>query len=736
MHTGRAPVPSPLTPLLGREREMAGARAVVEGTRLLTVVGPGGCGKTRLAVEVASAVDDAVFVDLAPVSDAALVLPTVARALGLREAGARPLLATLDVHLRDRDEFVVLDNVEHVLDAVDAVGELLARCARLRVLATSRCPLRLPGESLLPLRPLPVPPDDPGPDDIAAHPSTALFVARLRAAQPEVTFSPADDRLVAAICRALDGLPLALELAAAQVPALGLAEVLVRTAASVRSPGPPRRGSPPRHDSLDTAVAWSVALLDEWSATVFRRLSVFAGTWTAPAAQQVCGEADRDVGPALVTLVEHSLLDVLPAGPTVRYRLLETLRRYSAAMPRRAGDEAVRRRHADWCRTVAAAVGTCAGPDETARIDAGEAALDDLRLVLDRCPPDDTASGLHLAADLYYVWDMRGFLGEGRDRLERLLARAEARDEPAARLMALQSLGLLLLWQDDLDGARTTLHDAATLADQLGDGGAWAWCAGSLGIAHFAAGNVDEVAALVERGLEVAREVGAWMPLLRATCGLGLVRWAQGRSGEARALLEENATLARPTPWGVAKAGYFLGWFAFLDGDLDEADRRFRAGAETFTAIDDHRSLPDCLDGAACVAASRGAGGEALELLATADASRERAGSRRNAYLRAHCASAEVSARAALADDVPPVGVTPRELEVARLIATGLTNRQIGRRLGISERTAERHGENLRSKLGVGTREQIAVWVSAVPTTDGTAVADIPHVARPRLPLH
>jgi non-specific serine/threonine protein kinase len=412
--------------------------------------------------------------------------------------------------------------------------------------------------------------------------------------------------------------------------------------------------------------------------------------------------------------------------------MLETLRRHAAGLARAADDG--RRRHTAWCAEVATSVLTCPGPREAAWIDVAQAELAELRAALERCPPSATGTGLRIAADLYFFWDIRGYLGEGRAHLARLLARPEAEHDPDARGAALQSLGLLLLWQDDLAGARRALEEAADLAERRGDAAGWAWCAGSLGIAHFAGGDVDAIAARAERGLAVAREEAAWMPLLRTTCGLGLVRWAQGRADEARALLEENARLAAPSPWGAAKAGWFLGWFAFLDGDLEEADRRFRDGAAAFAHIRDRRSLPDCHDGAACVAAARGDATQALELFATADGLRERAGSRRNAYLRPHCDRARDGARAAAAAPASH-GVTPREREVARLVADGLTNRQIGRRLGISERTAERHTENLRAKLGVGTRAQIAAWAAAVPTPPAADVAGVPDTGRTRTPL-
>ncbi len=696
----------PLTPILGRERELATARDLMRAHRLVTVVGAGGCGKTRLAVETVRDEPDAVFVDLAPLSDPALVLPTVARSLGLSEAGARPVTSTLLRHLGDQSVLLVLDNLEHLLDAADDIAELLAGCAGTRVLATSRAPLRVPGEQVLALGPLPVP-DDGEPDPCV--PSMALLLDRIGAAAPR----PAGElHTVAEICRALDGLPLALELAAAPVGALGPAATLDRIR-SCRVPDVPRRGVPHRHRTLDDAVGWSVALLDEPARRLFRRLSVFAGSWTADAAAAVCADGGADVTAPLLALVDQSLVESVPSGSTMRHRMLAPVREFAARELCGSGEETiVRGRHATWCHALAARVGAISsGHDEVAALDAAQAQLDDLRAVLDGCPPEDTAVGLRTAADLYYLWDMRGYLGEGSRRLRRLLDRPEAAADPGACEVALRALALLLIWRNEQPAARAALAEASALAAAGGDDGGVAWCAGTLAISHFVGGDVDGAVDAAERGLALARAAGERMPLLRTTCGLGLLRWAQGRRAEAVALLEENAEIVVPSRWGGAKATWFLGWFGFLDGDLDGAAARFRAAAAAFEETGDVRSLPDCWDGLGCVAATRGDHAEATGLFDTADALRERGGSRRNPYLQPHCERAARTSGAA-----GPERITDRELEVARLIAQGLTNRNIGHRLGISERTAERHAENLRAKLRVGTRAQIAAWLASVPT--------------------
>lgn len=714
---------APIAPLVGRDEALAGALALLGEHRLVTLTGPGGSGKTRLALAVAAAPavaelapDGCAVVDLAPVGAPGAVLPAVARALGLREAGARPVAATLERHLADRRVLLVLDNLEHLLDAAADLAGLLGRARGVRILGTSRAPLGVPGEQLCPVPPLELPaPGDTDPESLLQVPSVALFVARVRGGQPDFALTAANAGTVAEVCTALDGLPLALELAAAQVRPLGLARVVAFTRDRPGAVVTPRRAVAVRQRSLAEAAAWSVALLSPPAARLFRRLSVFAGAVAPDAAAAVAEPGPAGVLPELALLVEHSLLE--RAGD--RYRMLATLRAHATALAENAGETAaLQLRHAGWFTAAAARVGGVApGADEVALLTAGEADLDDIRSVLARCSDDATATGLRMAADLYFLWDIRGLIGEGRRHLERLLVRPQARVAPEARQAALGALGLLALWQDDQPVARASLHAGAALARDRGDEGGWAWCVGNLALAHALRGDVEPVAELAGRGLEAARRCGALMPLLRATCGLGLVRWAQGRRAEAVALLTENADLVAPSLWGGGKAAYFLGWFALQDGRLDEATERLAVATAAFTRVGDCRSLPDCHDAAACVAAARGDDGRARALFAEAAMLRERAGSRRHTALAALCARAQARIRSA-----PSAGLTAREHEIARLVAGGWTNRRIGRALGISERTAERHVENLRRKFGVGSRTEVAVrWARAagpVPRPD------------------
>jgi len=431
----------------------------------------------------------------------------------------------------------------------------------------------------------------------------------------------------------------------------------------------------------------------------------------------VCAESGQDVLPALATLVDQSLVSVDETAFAPRYRMLATLREYAASLLDQHGEhEELRRRHLAWVGAVAAEV-NYESPrfDEIGSIDRVEAEFDNVRAALETCAPAETGVGLRIAANLYHFWDFRGYLGEGRRHLQRLLARPEAGVDPSARAAALDALGLLLLWQDEHDAARSALSESAALSEALGDRDRWAWSVASLGMSRFMRGDVEGAAPVAERAVAVARESGTESALSRALCGLALVRRGQGRLAESTQLLQEGLRTIEGFTWGRGKFSYFLGWFAFLDGDLDRSADLLATSVAAFERIGERRSLPDALDALGCLAIARGADREADDRFDAATEMRLAAGSRRHAYLKPHCERARKPARPASASS--STGITARELEVARLVADGLTNRQIGRRLGIGERTAERHVENLRAKLHVGTRTQVAAWIGAIPTT-------------------
>ena len=647
--------PVPLTPLIGRERELAGARVLLAGGRLLTLVGAGGSGKTRLALEVVGGEPGAVFVDLAPVREPGQFLPAVARPLGLREAGAQPLPVTLYRYLRRWGALLVLDNFEHLLEAADELAGLLQRCPEMRVLVTSRAPLQVPGEQLLEVQPLPVPDlrTLPGPAELAAISSVALFAARVHASQPDFAVDAGNARTIAEICLALDGLPLALELAAAQVRRYGLAELLARSRGRFTLWQSPQRGVPDRHRTLAGAIQWSVALLDAPAAALFRRLSVFAGGWTASAAAEVCGEPALDVPALLATLVDQSLVVAAETRSGLRYRMLETLREFAATqLDLHHERERFRRRHLSWCCGIGAKVARLGNPDDERlpALDLAEAEFDNLAAALEGCGPAHVTDALQLAGDLYHLWDSRGHLGEGRRHLERLLAHPQATADLAVRAKALDALGLLRLWQDDHAAARALLGESARLARRIDDLDRWAWTTASLVISRAMGGDpVDDTESLALHAVEVARAHGTRTSLARALCGLALLRSTQGRQAEASQLMEQCLRALDYMTWARGKFSYFLGWFAFLDGDLDRAAELLAASLSAFELMGERRSLPDTLDALGCLAEARGQPAEALRRFTEAQTLRAAAGARRNSYLAQRCTLAEGKARAAQA---------------------------------------------------------------------------------------
>jgi len=736
-HLDGIPVPAAATPLVGRAAEMDTAAALLfREARLVTLIGTGGAGKTRLALELAGSDPTAVFVDLAPLSDPGQVLPAVARAVGVSDAGSQPVPETLSRYLADRSILVVLDNVEHVLDAAGGIAALLARCRGLRVLATSRAPLQVPGEHLVEVGPLPVP--DPrnlsGPAELAGVPSVTLFLGRVRDADPAFSFSAENARSVAEICVALNGLPLALEIAAAQVRTHGLDEVLTRMRSRFQLLSSTRRAVPDRHRSLANAVGWSVALLDEPAKVLLGRVSVFAGGWVLDAAQQVCTDPGQDVLGALATLVDQSLVIAQHTGAGVRYRMLETIREYATGLLSDRGEQAVLlHRHLQWCGALAAAVAAAfGGPDEVMWLDLAESEHDNLQAALRTCTSVD--DGLKLAAALTWFWDVRGHLSAGRAHLERILALPGG--DPPSRAAALDGLGQLAMFQNDHTAAQESLRASAALSRSLGDHVRVAWSTATWAISTAMVGDLAAAAALAGDAVEMSREHAAQGGVVaaRSLCGLAMVRWAQHRHVEAWALFDECLDgPAGASAWGRGRTRYFMGWFAYQEDDDRQATAFAREAALLLDGIGDRRSVIDCLDVLGCVAARAGDSQAALGLFTVSQQIRSSTGVIRHSYLDQHVAPAQAAARTALGPaaaqlvagaaqqmsveqmlTAPPARsvITPRETEVAGLVADGLTNRQIGRRLGISERTAERHVENLRAKLGVGSRTQVAAWAA------------------------
>jgi len=847
-------LPHPLTSFVGRTREIAEVKRLLAGSRLLTLTGSGGVGKTRLAHEVAVGLLDAHpdgvwLVELAALREAALVPRAVATVLGLRDQSACSLMPMLCDTLQDQRVLLILDNCEHLVEACAAlVNTLLRACPDIRILTTSRQPLGTAGETTfrVPSLSLAARRDDPSAPP-AEHAGTAasianpdapvqgtdrpaatsdavcLFVERAQAAVPDFTLTDSNLAVVEQVCRRLDGIPLAIELAAARIAVLSPEQIAGRLGDRFGLLTGGCRTALPRHQTLRALVDWSYDLLDEREQTLFRRLAVFGGGWTLEAAESVCGLdglAPHDVLDVLSGLVAKSLVATRRDTDAVRYWFLESLREYATDRLRDAGEEArFRERQCAWVLTLAEqATPELCGPRQEAWLNRLDGERENLRAAQRwAVSREDAETTARLGAALWQFWWARADAADAREWISTIVPLARNAQPTRALAQALHGAGMLAGAQADYPTCRSLLREALAAARQVDDAYTLANVLDSLARQLSFEGHYAESNQHLNESLAILRQLGDRQALARALSRFGFLKYLEGDHQTARATLEEGLAVAHEAgdPAMVAEILDKLGQMFHSDGDLEGAVRSFQQAepiwrelgqgimlamtlnnlgntqtlrGELATAriqlaealglsqrVGNRRRMAFTLSSVATLAVLDGDPARGLRLDAVSSAAVAEMGIQRvppRVPLRAHVlerarqalggsasavalatgqamtvAQAVEETLAWLAEprpsapadtqsahDAPPAprlmrpvlaatptrasattligpgALSPRQLEVAALVARGLSNRQIANELVITEGTAANHVKGILANLGFDSRVQVALW--------------------------
>jgi predicted ATPase len=674
------------TPLIGREKEVTEVcqRLSRPEVRLLTLTGVGGTGKTRLGLQAAAELTEefeegAFFVSLATIRDPQLVVPAMAATLGLKEAGGQPLLESLEDYLGEKHILLMVDNFEQVLEAAPVVTELLSTAPNLKVLATSRIPLRLYGEHEYAVPPLALPDPErlPPVERLTHYEAVRLFVERAQAAKADFSVTNENAPAVAEICHRLDGLPLAIELAAARIKVLSPQKMLERLGNCLKllTGGP--RDLPERQRTLRSTIEWSYGLLEEGEKVLFARLSVFARGRTLEAIEAICDAEDDlhvDVLDGLSSLVDKSLLkqeEGVVGEP--RFVMLETIHEFAREKLQGSGEaEEVRRLHAEYFLALAEeAEPAVEGAQQPAWVERLEEEHDNIRTALSWSlgQGEEAELALRMGAALGEFWNLRGYYGEGRRWLEEALAKS-GRTPTAARAKALQRVSWLAFLQGDLDraeeasqeglglegvelfrtgggdstaaelqrvlglvvGARgeleretELLEESLTLSREVGNLRGMAISIFCLGAAWRARGDLQRATQLLEEALTMFRETGEQALIASALTHLGFTFLFQGDLERAKATSEEAAAMFREQKHlsYVSDALDSLGWVALLRGDSERARALYAESLGLKREVGDKLVTPEPLEGLASVAGARGEAERAARLFAACEALRE-----------------------------------------------------------------------------------------------------------------
>lgn len=633
-------VPVPLNRLIGREFELATACDLLRRSDvyLVTLVGPGGTGKSRLGLQIALDLlddfsDGAFLVPLESLPDPALVTPTIAHTLSVPEArdpAAKPVDALIG-HLRDRRMLLLLDNFEHVVAAAKDVSALLEGCPGLKALVTSRTPLRVRAEKQLPVPPLAVPVLDPALDteSLSEYAAVALFVERARNVKPDFALTGESAPVVAEICYRLDGLPLAIELAAARVRILPPRALLARLEQGLDVLQGGTSDLPERQHTMRDAIGWSYELLSGATSTLFRRLSVFADTWSLEAAEAVCAANDESpiyVLDEMERLIHSSLLvESTVADGDLRFSMLETIREYAMERLIESGEaDDMRRRLAEYYLAfIERAEIELRTSDQVRWAERLEVERNNTRAVLAWCRERDVQMGVRLCGSIWRFWEMRNLMGEGRVWLEAFLA--DSPSETPGRTKALHGAAALAAYQADYETARRHSREALSISHRWGDQRGVATALHELALVAVFKGDYETARRLDERSLAIKRDLGEQWLIANSLGNLGLIAGYQRKYSLAHALAQESLDTyrAQDDSLGVAMAAGNLGHAAMRLGRLDEARTLQSESLQLYEQIGDVDGLLESLERFAMLAFAEGGSTCAATLFGAASRLRE-----------------------------------------------------------------------------------------------------------------
>jgi predicted ATPase/DNA-binding CsgD family transcriptional regulator len=760
--TGVAPdnLPRQLTSFIGREYERRDLKELLERSRLLTLTGPGGSGKTRLGLELAAETasrfpDGVFFVALAPVGHPDLVLPSIAQATGLHDAGDRPLLDRLCRHLETVRGLLLLDNFEHLIAAAPAVAAILRATAELKIMVTSRAPLHVSGEQEFAVPPLQVPDQQFATvTAVAGCESVRLFIERAQAAWPGFLLDEENADSIARITQRLDGLPLAVELAAARIKLLPPASLLARLENALPVLVGGARDLPQRQQTLHSTMAWSYELLGAGARRLLAACSVFRGGIGLATAEMVCAGLGTEVLAGLEELVDQSLLRRIDGPGDPRFGMLFLVREYAAErlaeMPERARIEAGHA--ATFLALAEAAERGLRGPAELRWLDRLEAEHQNIRAAIDWYARHEPVDALRLAVAMFQFWRIRGHFTEGRSRLSTLLDANP--DATAARVGALNGTAWLAIDQGDDEYARDLLGESIRLSQELGDRLGEAMALVYLGRSMITSARPAEAGPHIDRALRLLEGQEGQVAHATALLYAGLAAHYTGQNEEACARFDRCIEEFRAAGFRSmgARALQMLAHARLELGDIRGAREALEEALPTCLELGDRWLVPLMMAGFAEVAACTGRPRRALRLAgvargvceagqfsmpAVAQARLERwlAPARKQAGSVATQVMAE-GQRMSLAEAVsyalanepeddwrsgPRRTLTRRELEVAALVAQGLTNRGIAGRLCLSVRTVDTHVDHILTKLGFNSRTQLVAWAyESAPTPEDT----------------